>query len=89
MGSGWLERTYQYCWVIRRLRLRLWLFLWLFIHLNVLHITATEDDILESLLRGRDIICDLTVFCAERKYIFQRDGRFFRVDLVEGPDVSD
>lgn len=63
-------------------------FFLLFIDLDVLDIAAAKDDILELLRRGRNELCDLSVFSAKREHIFKGNRRLFRIDLVQGSDIS-
>ena len=81
-------KTHQYRRVVGWFRLSLRLCR-LFVELDVLHITATEDNVLEFLGGGRYEFVDLSVFGAKGKHIFQRNCRLLWIDLVKGSDISD
>ena len=81
------EVTYQYRRIIRRLCCALRLY-WVLVDLDVLHVAAAKDNVRELLGRGRNEFVHLTTFGAKRKHIFEGNGRLFRIDLMQRPDVS-
>lgn len=54
----------------------------IFHDLDVFHVTTSKDDIIEFLLRRRNEIVRLAVFCTEGVDILESDGRLFRIDFV-------
>ena len=69
--------------VIRNVLRRWWFILSLvFCNFNILHVSPSKDDIVESLLGRRDETVDLAIFRAEGVDIFKSDGRVFGIYFV-------
>ena len=56
--------------------------------LDVLDIAATEDNVVESLMRRWDELLGLATFGTVGINIFKSDGRLFWIDLMQCTDVA-
>lgn len=67
-----------------------WLFvLFLFFgYLDVFHIAATKDYVVEFLLRGWDEVVGFSTFGTEGVNIFKGDRRLFWIDLMKCANVA-
>lgn len=57
---------------------------------EILNVAAAENDIFVDLVRCGNLFIGLALssFCAKGANVFERNGRFFRVDLVQSSNVT-
>ena len=90
MLSSPRRKTYaKDCRVIRHRRRRRLGLLDLVLYPEVLHIAATEDDVLVDVVRGSDLVLAIAASLGTKgPDVLKGDGGVLGVDLVEGSDVS-